>query len=72
MLESISSHREVNGVPINVTFTVIAQVVNAVKNTNIHTNLREGVRFALAVQVCPYVNDVCSVWVYFASLVPKK
>jgi len=70
-LQSMSAGREVNGVPINVTFTDVAKVVQAVKNTNIHTNLREGVRFALAVQVYAYVNEVCSVWVYFASLVPK-
>eukprot|EP01137_Pigoraptor_chileana_P026493 Opistho-2@7848 len=60
-----------NGFPVNITWTDMRAVVDAVRNTGVHFSEDPTVEFALAVHVCPYPNNVISVWVYVATLVKK-
>lgn len=60
------------GFPLNLTFTDMDSIVQLVKNTQIHNNEHEHVQFALAVYVKKYVNSICSVWIYVASIVANR
>ena len=43
-------------------------IVQAVLNTGIHLIDNPNARFAIAVHVFPYFNNIASVWVYIAVL----
>lgn len=60
------------GFPINMAYTDMEAVTEAVKATGVHCNETEGVEFAVAVYIHPYPNDVLSVWIYVASLVKRR
>lgn len=60
------------GFPINMAFTRIEAVTEAVKATGVHSTESDEVEFALAVYVHPYPNNVLSVWVYVASLIRRR
>lgn len=60
------------GFPINMAFTRLDSVTEAVKATGVHCNETEGVEFALAVYIHPYPNNILSVWVYVASVVRRR
>ena len=63
---------EMIGFPLNKSFTEVKDIVELVKSTKVHDNYNKKAQFALAVLVVPYANNVCSVWVYIASLVSKR
>ena len=43
-------------------------LIEKLRATNIHEAESKGVQFALTALVVPFVNNVCSVWVYVAAL----
>ena len=57
-----------SGFPINMPFTEIDPIIEAVYATGVHAQESSDVEYALAVYVHPYPNSVLSVWVYVASL----
>ena len=59
---------QVSGFPINMPFTEIDPIIEAVYATGVHGQESSDVEYALAVYVHPYPNSVLSVWVYVASL----
>ena len=63
---------DVIGVPINMPFTDIATISDAAITVGVHENYERGVEFELAVYVVPYHSNIFSVWVYMASLVPRR
>ncbi|XP_050537512.1 coiled-coil and C2 domain-containing protein 2A isoform X2 [Daktulosphaira vitifoliae] len=65
------SHR-ICGFPINKLYSSTEQLIDAVKATGLHLNENEQVEFALAVYIHPYPNQVLSVWIYLASLQPRR
>ncbi len=61
-----------SGFPINMAYTELEPLVEAVFATGVHRNETNDVEFALAVHIHPYPSSVLSVWVYVASLVRKR
>lgn len=60
---------KISGFPLNLAFSEIRPIIEAVYSTGIHSVQASNVEFALAVYVHPYPNNVMSVWIYLASLV---
>ncbi|XP_077635544.1 protein CC2D2B isoform X2 [Crocuta crocuta] len=58
----------VTGFPIQMPYTDIQSIIDAVYQTGIHSSEFPQTEFALAVYIHPYPNNVLSVWVYLASL----
>ncbi|XP_041646484.1 coiled-coil and C2 domain-containing protein 2A isoform X2 [Cheilinus undulatus] len=68
-LQSLLGDNRMTGFPLNLPFSEMRPIVEAVYSTGVHSILASNVEFALAVYVHPYPNNVLSVWVYLASLV---
>ncbi|XP_034566120.1 coiled-coil and C2 domain-containing protein 2A isoform X2 [Notolabrus celidotus] len=68
-LQSLLGDNRITGFPLNLPFSEIRPIVEAVYSTGVHNVHASNVEFALAVYVHPYPNNVLSVWVYLASLV---
>lgn len=66
---SLSFPLKISGFPLNLVFSEIRPIIEAVYSTGIHSVQASNVEFALAVYVHPYPNNVMSVWIYLASLV---
>ncbi|KAJ1633622.1 hypothetical protein T492DRAFT_1142632 [Pavlovales sp. CCMP2436] len=60
------------GFPLNLTWTDIKQVIDALDATDIHNNAGKELKFALAVHVVGYPNSVYSIWVYVAALTSSR
>ena len=71
-LATILQTHDMKGFPLNMAFTNIEKVVDAVFNTGVHKDEDPRVEFALAVHLHAYPNGVFSLWVYVASLVSKR
>ncbi|CAO2585446.1 Protein CC2D2B [Lemmus lemmus] len=61
--------KAVTGFPIQMPYTDVQAVIDAVYQTGIHSSEFPQTEFALAVYIHPYPNNILSVWVYLASLV---
>ncbi|XP_054975350.1 LOW QUALITY PROTEIN: protein CC2D2B [Sorex araneus] len=68
-LEKLLSFYWVSGFPIQMPYTDIQSVVDAVYQTGIHSSEFPQVEFALAVYIHPYPSNILSVWAYLASLI---
>merc|ERR1712166_1262273 len=62
-LERVRATYKLVGFPMNVSFTEIQPLLDKIRNTNIWMSDGPKMQFVLA-----YPNNVCSVWVYVASL----
>ena len=71
-LREVMSSSDMYGHPLNMTFTEIDDVIQRVKNTDIHLMQRNNIQFAIAVGVFPYVCGVNSVWVYVAAISSRR
>ncbi|XP_044896421.1 protein CC2D2B isoform X9 [Felis catus] len=58
----------VTGFPIQMPYTDVQSIIDAVYQTGIHSSEFPQTEFALAVYIHPYPNNILSVWVYLASL----
>uniref|UniRef100_A0A2K6A2U9 Coiled-coil and C2 domain containing 2B n=1 Tax=Mandrillus leucophaeus TaxID=9568 RepID=A0A2K6A2U9_MANLE len=63
---------QVTGFPIQMPYTDVRSIIDAVYQTGIHSAEFPQTEFALAVYIHPYPNNILSVWVYLASLVPHQ
>ncbi|XP_073430700.1 coiled-coil and C2 domain-containing protein 2A isoform X1 [Dendrobates tinctorius] len=61
-----------SGFPINMAFSDVRPLIEAVYSTGVHNNEVPNVEFALAVYVHPYPKSIYSVWIYVASLVRNR
>uniref|UniRef100_A0A8C8X855 Coiled-coil and C2 domain containing 2B n=1 Tax=Panthera leo TaxID=9689 RepID=A0A8C8X855_PANLE len=59
---------QVTGFPIQMPYTDVQSIIDAVYQTGIHSSEFPQIEFALAVYIHPYPNNILSVWVYLASL----
>ncbi len=60
----------IHGFPLNMAYTDVQHIVDAVFQASIHKTDDPKAEFAVASCVTPYPNRVFSVWVYVAVLVP--
>lgn len=70
-LGNILSTYKLSGFPINVPYTDVDAIVEAVYATGVWDNDDPGIEFALAVHIHAYPCSVLSVWIYVASLLRK-
>ncbi|CAN2388550.1 protein localization to ciliary transition zone [Pristimantis euphronides] len=61
-----------SGFPINMAFSDVRPLIEAVYSTGVHNNEAPNVEFALAVYIHPYPKNIYSVWIYVASLIRNK
>lgn len=59
---------QLSGFPINMSFTEVPPVSEAVFSTGVHTIEDPDVEFALAVHIHPYPQGVLSLWIYVGTL----
>nr|XP_045004359.1 protein CC2D2B [Jaculus jaculus] len=67
--EKLQQFYWVTGFPIQMPYTDVQSIIDAVYQTGIHTSEFPQTEFALAVYIHPYPNSILSVWVCLASLV---
>lgn len=67
-LQALLGDHRISGFPLNLPFSEISPIIEAVYSTGVHNVQASNVEFALAVYVHPYPSNVLSVWVYLASL----
>lgn len=67
-LQSLLGDHRISGFPLNLPFSEVRPIIEAVYSTGVHNVQASNVEFALAVYVHPYPSNVLSVWVYLASL----
>ncbi|KAJ0032189.1 hypothetical protein NQD34_002270 [Periophthalmus magnuspinnatus] len=67
LLTLLGDHK-ISGFPLNLPFSEVKPIIEAVYSTGVHNVQAPKVEFALAVYVHPYPSNVLSVWVYLASL----
>lgn len=67
-LDQILASYKLSGFPINMSFTEIPPVSEAVFSTGVHAIEDPDVEFALAVHVHPYPQGVFSLWIYVGTL----
>ncbi|XP_073465964.1 coiled-coil and C2 domain-containing protein 2A [Aquarana catesbeiana] len=61
-----------SGFPINMAFSEVTPLIEAVYSTGVHNNVVPNVEFALAVYVHPYPKNIYSIWIYVASLIRNR
>ncbi|XP_075468854.1 protein CC2D2B isoform X3 [Ascaphus truei] len=61
----------VAGYPIQLPYSSIQSVTEAVYQTGFHTTEIPNTEFCIAVYIHPYPNNILSVWIYLASLVRR-
>lgn len=61
----------ISGFPINLPYTNLNDICEAVKSTQVHAMPTNECEFALGVQIFSYPNTIMSVWVYIAVLTRK-
>ncbi|PSN40991.1 hypothetical protein C0J52_10989 [Blattella germanica] len=71
-LQHILGSHKMCGFPINLPYTNMDAITEAMKATGVHFNESPDVEFALAVYIHPFPNNVLSVWVYVASLIKRR
>ena len=70
-LNTLYVSTQLTGFPIHLRYSDVDHITSTVERTAVHLCEDQRVEYALAVYVHPYPNDVISVWLYIASLVPK-
>nr|XP_018907512.1 PREDICTED: coiled-coil and C2 domain-containing protein 2A [Bemisia tabaci] len=71
-LQHILASHKMCGFPINMPYTNVNDLMEAVKATGVHTNNCEDVEFSLAVYIHVYPAHVLSAWVYVTSLIRRR
>lgn len=67
-LSQLRAVYQVNGFPLNMAYTDIDAIIEAVFNTDVHTSSDPLVEFSIAVSCVAYPGKFVSVWIYIANL----
>ncbi|EDL94187.1 rCG57684 [Rattus norvegicus] len=67
-VDCLFNDKNVTGFPIQMPYTDVQAVIDAVYQTGVHSSEFPQTEFALAVYIHPYPNNILSVWIYLASL----
>eukprot|EP00742_Colponemidia_sp_Colp-10_P008183 GILJ01008844.1.p1 GENE.GILJ01008844.1~~GILJ01008844.1.p1 ORF type:complete len:1598 (-),score=270.09 GILJ01008844.1:58-4851(-) len=71
-MSKLTVGHDVFGFSVNMTYTEVDLLWEALLNTDVHTVADNDAEFAISVRVFSYPCFVCSVWVYVAALVPQQ
>lgn len=70
-LHELTDVYHVSGLPLNMRYISMADMVKRLKTIGVHLNPDGRVEFGLAVHIQPYPCNVLSLWVFVVALVPK-
>ena len=70
-LKQLEISYRISGFPINLPYTNMNAIYQAVYATQVHAMPTSDIEYALAVHIHPYPNTILSVWVYVAVLSRK-
>ncbi|CAF0923544.1 unnamed protein product [Adineta steineri] len=70
-LTEFQATNEITGFPLQMPYSNIQTIVDAVYSTKMFEHPTSGIEFALAVHVHPYPNNILAVWIYLAHLIKK-
>ncbi|XP_030060823.1 LOW QUALITY PROTEIN: protein CC2D2B [Microcaecilia unicolor] len=68
-LKDLFREYRVSGFPLQLPYSDLQTITDAVYRTGVHTTEIPNTEFALTVYIHPYPNNILSVWIYIASLV---
>lgn len=71
LLNTLDGLYHISGLPLNMPYISMADVVKRLKATGIHLNPDGRVEFGLAVHIQPYACNILSLWVFVVAIVPK-
>jgi coiled-coil and C2 domain-containing protein 2A len=71
VLVDLQKSYHISGFPINMPYTTIEAILEAVYATQVHAIPSNEVEYAVAVNIYAYPNTILSVWVYVAVLTKK-
>jgi coiled-coil and C2 domain-containing protein 2A len=72
ILIDIQKSYKISGFPINLPYTNMQAILEAVYATQVHAIPSNEVEYALAVNIYPYPNTILSVWVYVAVVTKRE
>lgn len=67
-LKQLQNSYRISGFPLNMPYTNMKSVLEAVFATQVHRIPTSDIEYALGVHIHPYPNTILSVWVYIAVL----
>lgn len=70
-LRDVTDLYQLSGVPLNMRYISMANVVKRLKPTGVHLNSDSRVEFGMAVHIQPYPCNVLSLWVFVVAMLPK-
>ncbi|CAF4464452.1 unnamed protein product [Rotaria sp. Silwood2] len=70
-LADFQKTHNITGFALQMPYTTVQAIVDTVYSTNIFKHATNEIKFALAVHVHPYPNNILAVWIYIAHLTPK-
>ncbi|CAF0723059.1 unnamed protein product [Adineta ricciae] len=70
-LAEFQGMHEITGFPLQMPYSNVQTIVDAVYSTKIFEHSTNDIEFALAVHIHPYPNNILAVWIYLAHLVRK-
>eukprot|EP00762_Andalucia_godoyi_P001174 ANDGO_02017.mRNA.1 hypothetical protein NAEGRDRAFT_77673 len=71
-LSSLFAGYYMQGFPICIPWTDKDSVIEAVFNTDVHSSGSKDVEFAIGVYAATFPNKVAAIWVYLATLTPRR
>ncbi|VDP18225.1 unnamed protein product [Soboliphyme baturini] len=66
------SYFQIYGCALNQGYTSCEQLIESVRQANVHNCAAADVEFAVAVYVHPYMNNILSVWISVSQLLRKR
>ncbi len=70
-LRQLESTYKISGFPIDLPYTNMQAIYEAVQATQVHAMPSSEIEYALAVHIHPYPNTIMAVWIYLAVLTRK-
>lgn len=70
-LKQLESSYRISGFPLNLPYTNMNAIYEALQATQVHAMPTSQIEYALAVHVHPYPNTIMAVWIYVAVLTRK-
>lgn len=70
-LKQLEASYRISGFPINLPYTNMTAIYEAVQATQVHAMPTSEMEYALAVHIAPYPNTIMAVWIYIAVLTRK-
>jgi hypothetical protein len=71
-MKAVLRTRTLRGIPVNIPFSDVSDVIAKVKSLRIHETKHPEVQFVLAVRAFPISGNIVSLWIFLGTLETKK